>query len=110
MWTSPAVTSARGRRRRQHDRGLDHAIAALVEVDHALERAARRRDLLEVLEQRRIDLGQRRVAQLDAACVAGDAEELEERRVRDAHACRCDRTTPSAAATAPNTSAAALTR
>ena len=77
---------------------------------HALDRLALRGDELEVLEQRRIDLGQRGVAELEAAGIAGGAEELEERVVRGAHAAGRHRTTPSAAATESNTSAAALTR
>ena len=55
------------RRSREHDRRLDDLVAALVEVDDALERAARGRDDLQVVEQRRVDLGQRGVAELEAA-------------------------------------------
>src|SRR5215470_12056615 len=76
----------RGRSGREHHGGLDDAVAALVEVDHPLDRPPLGRDLLEVLEQARVDLGERAVAQLEAARVAGDADELEERGVRGAHA------------------------
>ena len=58
----------------------------LVEVDHALDRAALRAHFLEILEQRWIHLGQRGVAQLQTAGIARGAEELVERGVRRANA------------------------
>src|ERR1043165_4029278 len=45
-------------RGRQQDRRLDDAVAAFVEIDDALDRAAPGGDLLEVVEQRRIEVGE----------------------------------------------------